>query len=87
MIIKLRAVRLKLNIAVPLSPKINSRMVIPNGCLGGTKAYRYLIIIYSGINYKKVSSFHGFSQILRRNRQRIRKIPLKSTISEGFWSE
>lgn len=24
---------------------------------------------------------------LRRNRQRIRKIPLKSTISEGFWSE
>ena len=26
-------------------------------------------------------------QILRRNRQRIRKIPLKSTISEGFWSE
>lgn len=27
------------------------------------------------------------TQILRRNRQRIRKIPLKSTISEGFWSE
>ena len=25
--------------------------------------------------------------LLRRNRQRIRKIPLKSTISEGFWSE
>ncbi len=24
---------------------------------------------------------------MRRNRQRIRKIPLKSTISEGFWSE
>ena len=24
---------------------------------------------------------------LRRNRQRIRKTPLKSTISEGFWSE
>ena len=27
------------------------------------------------------------AQILRRNRQRIRKNPLKSTISEGFWSE
>ena len=26
-------------------------------------------------------------QILCRNRQRIRKIPLKSLISEGFWSE
>ena len=25
--------------------------------------------------------------LLRRNRQRIRKTPLKSTISEGFWSE
>ena len=25
--------------------------------------------------------------LLRRNRQRIRKIPLKSLISEGFWSE
>ena len=25
--------------------------------------------------------------LLRRNRQRIRKIPLKSTIAEGFWSE
>ena len=24
---------------------------------------------------------------MRRNRQRIRKTPLKSTISEGFWSE
>ena len=28
-----------------------------------------------------------YRKILRRNRQRIRKIPLKSTISEGFWSE
>ena len=27
------------------------------------------------------------AQKLRRNRQRIRKIPLKSMISEGFWSE
>ena len=28
-----------------------------------------------------------YRKILRRNRQRIRKIPLKSLISEGFWSE
>ena len=31
--------------------------------------------------------FTNHLQILRRNRQRIRKIPLKSLISEGFWSE
>ena len=34
-----------------------------------------------------LQSVFPLSQILRRNRQRIRKIPLKSTISEGFWSE
>lgn len=31
--------------------------------------------------------FESTNHPLRRNRQRIRKIPLKSTISEGFWSE
>ena len=41
------------------------------------------------ITYKSMllQSVFPLSQILRRNRQRIRKIPLKSTISEGFWSE
>lgn len=38
-------------------------------------------------NYNKTSNFCNYRQILRRNRQRIRKIPLKSMISEGFWSE
>ena len=31
--------------------------------------------------------FESTNHPLRRNRQRIRKIPLKSLISEGFWSE
>ena len=31
--------------------------------------------------------FESTNHPLRRNRQRIRKIPLKSMISEGFWSE
>ena len=34
-----------------------------------------------------LQSVFPLSQILRCNRQRIRKIPLKSTISEGLWSE
>ena len=41
-------------------------------------------------NSKELFLTNGKAQLphlLRRNRQRIRKTPLKSTISEGFWSE
>ena len=46
----------------------------------------FLISLYSKIR-KTQLGFSQYFHLLRRNRQRIRKIPLKSLISEGFWSE
>ena len=63
--------------------------ILPHGYLGSTKAYRWLIIVHSGTNYKKTSNYHIFChsdtpQILRRNRQWIRKTLWNQPISEGF---
>lgn len=63
--------------------------ILPHGYLGSTKTYRWLIIVHSGTNYKKTSNYHIFChsdtpQILRRNRQWIRKTLWNQPISEGF---
>lgn len=43
----------------------------------------YLLLLFSGMAYGSKM----LPQPLRRNKQGISKNPLKSPISEGFWSE